>query len=154
LKDLAVLLDTNLLILFVVGMTSREYIDKHKKLTAFNTEDYDELVKIVGRAKEVFVTPNTLTETSNLAAYIGEPARGEVFRALQSLIVNSKEIHVPSSTAAERAEFIRLGLTDAALIEASSKDTVMLTTDLDLYLAVISSGSEAINFNHLPHRNM
>lgn len=153
-KNVSILLDTNLLILFVVGMASREYIGKHKKLTAFDTEDYDELVKIVGGATEVFVTPNTLTETSNLAAYIGEPARSEVFHALRTVIANSQEKHVPSRTTAERKEFIKLGLTDTALIGASTQDTIVLTTDLDLFLAVVENGSGAVNFNHLPHRNM
>jgi len=60
LKGIPLLIDTNLLVLFVVGTAAKEYIAKHKKLTAFTVEDYDMLVRIVSGAAEVLVTPNTL----------------------------------------------------------------------------------------------
>ncbi len=148
-KPYQILLDTNLLVLFVVGTTSREYIAKHKRLTEFSVEDYDALLKIISAASAVLVTPNTLTETSNLAAHIGEPAKSHVFDVLRDVIANSQETYVPSRRAAEREEFVRLGLTDASLIETSSEETTVLTTDLGLYLAVLGKGTPAINFNHV-----
>lgn len=145
-KPPTILLDTNLLVLFVVGTTSRKYIEKHKRLTEFAVEEYDALLKIISAASSVLVTPNTLTETSNLAAYIGEPARSEVLQVLRAVISSSQETYVPSRTASERTEFLRLGLTDAALIETATEETVILTTDLGLYLAVLAKGASAINF--------
>ncbi len=146
------LIDTNLLVLFVVGTAAKEYIAKHKKLTAFTVEDYDMLVKIVAGASEVLVTPNTLTETSNLAAYIGEPARSKVLDVLRAVSTTSQELYVPSSTAAHRREFIRLGLADAALLEVAAKNVTLLTTDFDLYNAALTQGAKALNFNHLRDR--
>lgn len=149
-KSCPLLIDTNLLVLFVVGTVAKEYITKHKKLTEFTVEDYDRLVKIIARASEVLVTPNTLTETSNLAAYIKEPARGKVLNVLRTVIASaSQERYVPSSVAAERKEFIRLGLADAALLEIAAKDVALLTTDFDLYNTALAKGALALNFNHL-----
>jgi len=37
LKSVPLLIDTNLLVLFVVGTAAKEYIAKHKKLTASST---------------------------------------------------------------------------------------------------------------------
>lgn len=144
-----ILLDTNLMVLFVVGTTSRQYIPRHKRLAAFTVDDFDTLVSVISRAPSVLVTPNTLTETSNLAAHIAEPARSEVFRVLRAVISKVQETYVPSTVAAKREEFIRLGLTDAVLMEASSQEAAVLTTDLNLYLAAIAKGSPAVNFNHL-----
>lgn len=148
-KDCTILLDTNLLVLYVVGTASREYIPKHKRLKEFTVDDYDLLLGKISLASSVLVTPNTLTETSNLAAYIGEPAKSAVFQVLRSVIAESNETYIPSRTAAGRDEFIRLGLTDSAIIEASLHEVVLLTTDLDLYVAATSKGIPAINFNHL-----
>lgn len=148
-KPCPILLDTNLLVLFVVGTASRGYIEKHKRLTEFTVEDYDALLKIISAAPAVLVTPNTLTETSNLSSYIGDPAKSHVFEVLRSIVASSEETYVPSQKASERPEFVRLGLTDASLIEISSDETTVLTADLDLYLAVVSKGSPAINFNHV-----
>ncbi|KAF0165241.1 MAG: hypothetical protein FD157_1593, partial [Rhodocyclaceae bacterium] len=72
-KATPILIDTNLLVLYVVGTASRSYIEKHKRLTEFVVEDYDALLKLINNASAVFVTPHTLAETSNLARYIGEP---------------------------------------------------------------------------------
>lgn len=149
------LIDTNLLVLFVVGTAAKEYIAKHKKLTEFTVEDYDLLVKLIARASEVLVTPNTLTETSNLAAYINEPARSKVLDVLRMVSIDSQERYVPSSAAARRSEFIRLGLADAALLEATAAEKVtLLTADFNLYHAALAKGSQALNFNHLRDRYM
>lgn len=151
-KGVPLLIDTNLLVLFVVGTADKGYIAKHKKLTAFTVEDYEMLVRMVSGASEVLVTPNTLTETSNLAAYINEPARSKVLAVLRTVIAGSQERYVPSSTAAQRSEFIRLGLADAALLEVAAKNITLLTTDLDLYCAALAKGALALNFHHLRDR--
>ena len=44
----------------------------------------------------------------------------------------------------------RLGLTDAALLEAATVETPVLTVDLGLYLAAAAKAPEtAVNFTHL-----
>ena len=60
-----IVLDANLLLLLVVGLTSRAYISKHKRLQGYEELDFDLLICLIGSAN-VIVTPNTLTETSNL----------------------------------------------------------------------------------------
>jgi hypothetical protein len=147
---LQLLIDTNLLLLFVVGSTSKKYIEKHKRLhPTYSLEDYELLHKVVSNATSVFVTPHTLTETSNLVKRIADPARTEIYRRLQALAIHTEEMHVPSKTAACRSEFIRLGLADSALIQLASDKITLLTTDLNLYLAVLKNGGKAINFNHV-----
>lgn len=142
-------LDTMLLVLFVVGTASRAYIAKHKRLTAFTEEDYVLPCAEVSQADAVFVTPNTLTETSNWLAYIAEPARSRVFQVLRQIVETTEERYLPAASAVRRPEFIRLGLTDATLLEAVSSEATLLTTDLDLQLAATAAGASSVNFNHL-----
>ena len=98
----------------------------------------------------VYVTPNTLTETSNLLAQHREPERSRFFDRLRYIIQESEEIVVASTIASKRPEFRRLGLTDAALLEAVTADTPLLTVDLALYLAALEKDpSSAVNFTHL-----
>lgn len=145
----SLLLDTNLLVLFVVGTADRDYIGQHKRLRAFTGEDFDMLFHIVSQAPAVFVTPNTLTETSNLASQIAEPARSLILRILGRLITATEERYIPSRAAAARTEYVRLGLTDAALLEVADKQAAILTTDHGLYRAALASGVPAFNFNHI-----
>jgi hypothetical protein len=145
----SLVIDTNLLVLFVVGTTKRGFVTRHKRLKAFSLEDFDLLCRVIASTAEVLVTPNTLTETSNILGYIDEPARTEVFQTFRSLVPSMQEEFVESRTAVGAKEFLRLGLTDAALLEIASESRSLLTVDLDLYLSVLNRGASAVNFNHL-----
>ena len=142
------LIDTNLLVLYVVGTASREYIAKHKRLSAYTVQDYDLLITIINAASDVLVTPNTLTETSNLSAFIGEPAKGKIFAVLEKVVACSKEVYVPSKSVVGQQVFLKLGLTDSVLVNVTG-DMTLLTTDFDLYQVALHKGVRAENFHHL-----
>ena len=97
----------------------------------------------------MFVTPNTLTEASNLLAQHGEPERSRIFGVLQTLIETTEEKAVESRAATRNSHFKRLGLTDAALLEVVSASNPLVTVDLDLYLAASEKeAGAAYNFTH------
>ena len=144
-----IFLDTGLLMLFVVGTTDKKLIAKHRRLKEFQERDYDILIDKIGHVDKVLVTPNTLTEASNLLDYHGEPERSRIFETLRTFIEEQEEIVVASKAASQRNEFIRLGLTDAGLLEVISSSNPLITVDLALYKAAISKESEsAHNFRH------
>jgi hypothetical protein len=113
-------------------------------------EDYERLVRLINETDhQVLVTPNTLTEASNLLAHHGEPERSLFFEVLQMLIEKNEEVLVASRDAACNSEFKRLGLTDAVLLEVVSASNPLITVDLDLYLAAYRKEvGAAFNFRH------
>ena len=145
----ALFIDANLIVLLVVGLVGRDLIARHRRTRTFAVEDYDRLSLAISQVGSVRVTPNTLTEASNLLGQHGEPQRSRLLLTLRALIEQSPETVVPSVDAARHEAFPRLGLTDAALLEVVSTDAPLLTVDLNLYVAALASGDEAaINFNH------
>jgi hypothetical protein len=92
-----------------IGLQS---IAMHKRLTAYIYNDLLLLLNLLSKAKKIVVTPNTLTETSNLAAHISEPARSHIYQVFKAIIAGPKvaERYVESNVAAARPEFFRLGL--------------------------------------------
>ena len=139
-------IDTNLLVLLIVGSVDRELVDTHPRTQRFTPEDYDRLAGIIG-AKRVFVTPNTLTETSNL---LKQPRDKKAIDRLRFFIEESEEIVVASATAARNSAFTWLGLADTALLEVVSAKRPLITVDLDLFRAAFAKGEEAaINFTYL-----
>jgi len=142
-------LDTNLLVLLVVGETDKKIIAKHRRCKAFDVNDYERLVGLISQIDQVLITPNTLTETSNLLAQHGEPERSRLFEVLRLLIEEHEEIVVTSKAASRNNEFNRLGLADAVLLEVVSSSNPLITVDLPLYLAATSKDSgSAYNFRH------
>ncbi len=140
-------LDTNLLILLIVGGVDTRIIAKHRRLSDYTEDDYVLLLVILEEASQVLVTPNTLTEASNLLAQHGEPERSLLMAGLHYLIDESEEIVVSSALASANSEFQRLGLTDSALLEAISEERPLVTVDMDLYAAALTKGDNvAVNF--------
>ena len=143
-------LDANLLVLLVVGSESREMIPKHRRLEHYSPEDYDILLDQLQETDRLYATPNTLTEASNLIGQHGEPERSALMGRLQYLIHQSNEFVVASVTASSNPVFPKLGLADAALLEAVTVETPLLTVDLSLYLEAIKGGEDrAVNFTPL-----
>lgn len=143
-------LDSSLLVLLIVGNAGKHLIAKHRRLREFSPEDYGTLIAMVSKVDQVFVTPNTLTEASNLLAQHRDPERSYFFDKLRFLIEESREVVVASKTASRSQFFHRLGITDAALLEAVTDQRPLVTVDLDLYLAATKkSRNAAMNFTHL-----
>ena len=142
--------DTNLLVLFVTGNVDEEIIGKHRRLREYTRNDYAALIREIDQYNRILVTPNTLTETSNLLAQHGEPERSRLLERLRVLIHGTEEIIVASTEASDDDAFHRLGLTDSALIQLASQDTPLLTVDFDLYYAILQRRENAVvNFTHL-----
>lgn len=143
-------IDTSLLVLLTVGSLDRRLIAKHKRSKNFTVEDYEQLLSWISARGGVCVTPNVLTETSNLLGQHEEPQRGQLLVQLRQIIENGKEIVVASIDAARNPSFKRLGLTDAALLELVSRESPLMTTDFELYMAANQKqDGAAYNFKHL-----
>ena len=151
--------DANLLVLLVVGNTDRSLIGKHRRLKRFRADDYERLINLIASATAsgipvsstgpILVTPNALTEASNLLAQHRDPQRSRFLNTLRMLIEASKEVVVKSVTASNSRVFTRQGLSDAVLYEAVSSETPLVTVDLELYVAIAAKDPHcAINFTH------
>ena len=142
--------DANLLVLLVAGRSARRLIARHRRLRDYSVADYHRLVDLLARVDQLFVTPNTLTEASNLLAQHAEPERSRLLDQLRALIHRSEEVVVVSRDAAAGAAFLRHGLTDAVLLEVVSEEIPLLTIDGGLYQEALGSGREtAVNFEHV-----
>ena len=146
-------MDANLLVLLVAGALDPDIIARHRRLRTFGAADFEQVREIVSGFEHVLVTPNTLTEASNLLGQHREPERSRLLATLRILIGESHEVVVASAEAAGHSSFTRLGLTDAGLLGLVSRDTPLVTVDLDLYLAALAADpSSAVNYRHHPER--
>ncbi len=139
-------IDTNLLVLLLVGSVDRNLIARHRRTRNFVPEDYDRLIAMIDTLDRVFVTPNTLTETSNL---LNGSQDLRLMKQLNILTQQAVEVYVSSQVAANNGVFNHLGLTDAVLLEAISVSRPLITVDFDLYGAALAKGDKfAFNFTY------
>ncbi len=101
---------------------------------------------MVDTLEQLFVTPNTLTETSNLL-HGSQDIRP--MKQLKILTQQAIEVYFPSQDAVNSDVFNRLGLTDVVLMESISADRPLITVDFELYGAAVAKGDKvAYNFTH------
>lgn len=136
-------IDANLLVLLVVGAVDRRLVGKHRRVRSFEPEDYDLLLALLQETPHpVVVTPNTLTEVSNL---IEDRQDRRFLRQLKEFIEVSEEVVVASSVASNNRAYEQLGLSDAVLLEIASAQRPLIAADLDLYNAALATkGNEAV----------
>lgn len=148
--DQRLLIDSELLVLLIVGTASPGFISAHKNLKAYSKADFDFLLSFLALVPNVVVTPNTMTEASNLARQIREPIRTLVGETLRALALLQDEVFVPSRNAVTRPEFTTVGLTDSVLLTLMRPTDVLLTADHLLVDLANAAGHEVINFRYLP----
>jgi hypothetical protein len=146
------LLDANLLVLLVVGLHDPALVPAHRRTRTFSVEDYDALTRVLANYDQIVVTPNILTEASNLLGHGDDKLSIRLSSILSSLIDQADERYVTSAHACTVGEYPRLGLTDAGILESVSGDLPLLTADLGLYVAAASKvPNGSFNFNHMRH---
>ena len=138
-----VVIDANLLVLLVVGAVARRLVGAHRRVRSFEPEDYDLLLDLLHETPQpAVVTPNTLTEVSNL---LEDRQDRRFLRQLKELIEVSEEIVIASSTASNNRAYEQLGLSDAALHEIASPKA----PDHDGLPILLCRGLERFSHDHM-----
>jgi rRNA-processing protein FCF1 len=148
--------DTNLLLLFFVGIFDARYISRYIRTTTYNEADFVVLAQVLQTFRRIIVTPHILTEVSNLSRDIDRGRRYEFFLLLESLLNAPSgqfvidERHRPAKLISTESEFPLLGLTDAAIIHrAAHRRNLVLTDDGPLGEYLERRGIDFIGFDDL-----
>ncbi len=75
--------------------------------------------------------------------------RSEIMSTFKQFIDTAAEGHVEGRSAAKLPEFIRLGLTDAAILSLNANEVQLLTVDHDLHTASAKMGFDVLNVTPL-----
>lgn len=145
----SVLIDANLLLLYVTGKTDRRIIPRFQRTQKYTIRDFEILERLLEQFfRIVLTTPNILTEVSNLATKLSDSERPLFFDQMKKCIASLSEMYCHSNTAAGDRNYRTLGLTDAGILTVCH-GLLVLTDDLPLYSVLLSRGRDAINFTHI-----
>ncbi len=146
-----ILMDTNLLLVYLIGLYDVELIEKHKRTKGkYYKEDFVLIDNILKRYSKIITTPHILTEISNLAAQIDETTKMKLFSLFSIKFMLLEEIFEPFIEIVGNYEFEKYGLTDSAFCSLAIKnDFVVLTDDFKFSGQLEKKHVETININHL-----
>lgn len=144
-----VLIDANLLALWIVGQVSEAEVPHCRRTRHYSIEDYRMLASYLSQFSHVIIIPNIATEASNLIGTLSGNYLNKAREILSSCLKAWDENYIESSQACEQKEYCRLGLTDAAILLAATKNMEVLTDDFDLYNCLSHKKIPVTNFTHL-----
>ena len=130
-----ILIDTNILIIILVGLIDPKLVPKTKEINIFEEKNYYELMAFIENdLKNLLILPNIMTEVDNLLnkRFIGD-YRWKYVIGFRKFLNETFEQYVNSITGAERYEFMKLGLTDSIILDVVLKNGgSLITGDSDL----------------------
>jgi len=145
------IVDSNLVILLLIGNFDRNKILKFKRTNMFVAEDYDLLVSIIRKFSEIIVTPNIFTEVCNLCNKYNAENDYKLYAYLTQIVNNFNESYIATKSITNLDTFGKLGVSDSTIFELCSRGGLLITDDFPLYNYLNSKKYPAINFHHLRH---
>jgi hypothetical protein len=144
-----VLVDTNLLVLFLVGLVNPRRIGTFKRTESFLVDDFELLRSLISHfGPRLLATPHIWSQVSDLTDLKGEELM-RVRSLMRDLVERSEEHFDAARGLVSHPVFNRLGLADAGIAAAQSTEVLILTADFPLYEALQQHGIESLNFNHV-----
>lgn len=143
-----ILIDTNLLLLYLIGTFERARITRFKRTSDFTEDDFELLATFLSAFPVIVTTPHLLTEVGNLANSL--PAQLKPAWAMHFAFQTARLIEVfqPAVEIMLNRSFSLFGLADAA-IHAASGEILVLTEDYPLSGFLQSQGIDVLSFRDL-----
>ena len=141
------LIDSNLLVLLLVGRANPARIANFKRTSAYDRADYRLLEEFISVFDRRLTTPHILTEVSNLVSLSG----GESVRAralTKDFVEMADELFESSRVVVKDHVFPGLGLTDDAIAKLGA-NALVITDDFALYGSLAQRGIDTINFSQM-----
>lgn len=143
-KRKGLLIDTNLVLLYIIGSIDIWLIRDFSRTAMFTVDDFDKVSRFIDYFDLKITTPHVVTEISNL---IGN--RQNIQSLLKIYIENSKEIFLESSNVSNSNAFLNFGLADTAIMNTAKTSYLIFTDDKPFYGFLINSKIDAVNLDQI-----
>lgn len=128
-----VLIDTNSLLLLVLGSIDPRIINSHSRTSIYEEEDFFTLVHLIeNNLAKILVLPNVWTEVDNLLNKFKGERKWVYIQNFKMLTSQTLEKYFPSSLGANNFHFLELGPTDVLLLECAKDCELLITSDSKL----------------------
>ena len=145
------LIDTNSLVILLVGLIDPKLINKHRRTSIYEEQDFIDLLEFIGDFKDLIVLPNVWTEVDNLLNNFNRDRKESYIIHITNTIKSTTEKFLESQSAVNNASFYDLGLTDSLLLEYSKVCKFLITSDSNLSDYAIANGIKV--FDLVKNRN-
>lgn len=148
------LIDTNALLLYLIGQHDPAYIPVYKRTRKYNLDDFTILSQFVRPFRRLITTLQILAEIHNLSQSVQESRVRKYFETLVHVLRPATEYYVEKSVLLENSKLPRFGFTDLSILEtARSQKVGALTDDFAAAGLLEKAHCGVVNFTHLRQYN-
>jgi hypothetical protein len=139
-----ILLDTNILLLYLVGTFDQRIVSTFSRTSNFSENDFIILLKLLALFEAKFTTPHILTEVSNLFGN-----RHDLHYSLQAYFMIVQELYITGARLGQNENFVEFGMTDTAILDLYENSYLVVTDDRRFYGLLLNNGVDTINFEDI-----
>ncbi|CAN5841553.1 PIN domain-containing protein [soil metagenome] len=143
-KNKGVLIDTNILLLYLVGSLDLNMIRGFKRTANFTENDFNLISNFIKQFNLKITTPHVLTEVSDFI-----DNRQNLQAVLKIFIEHTKEIFIESVELSKKDTFFKFGLADTSVTYSAKDSYLIFTDDRPLYGFLINSQIDAVNLDQI-----
>jgi rRNA-processing protein FCF1 len=146
-----VVIDSNLLIVLLIGLHDKNQISKSNLTSGFTEDDFEVIRNVAWKSVKVIITPHILAELSNLLVDRTRGKRGEILHSPYlektiGLLREAEEKYISKNDIIDCEESPRLGFTDLAVAQVAAKTKcAVLTNDGELYEKLVEMSCAVAN---------
>ncbi|AZQ44185.1 PIN domain-containing protein [Nonlabens ponticola] len=124
-----ILIDSNSLLVLILGLMNPALINKHSKTSIYEEEDFHNLVSAIKKIESIVVLPNIWTEVDNLLnKFTGSQKELYVKRIIETIKITSEK-YLESKMVENNYSFYDLGLADTLILECAKDCEMLITSD-------------------------
>lgn len=127
-----ILIDSNSLLVLILGLMNPTLINKHSKTSIYEEEDFHNLIATIKNLESIVVLPNIWTEVDNLLnKFTGNQKELYVKRIIETIKITSEK-YLESKMVENNYSFYDLGLADTLILECAKDCEMLITSDSQL----------------------
>ena len=149
-KQKGIFIDTNILVLYIVGTINPKYIKRFNRgKNDFDENDFILISEFIDSFETKITSPQILSEVSN---FLDEKA--DFCLGLKAYIELSEEKYIESEDLTKSHTFLKFGLADSSIVEVSKGSYLIFTDERPLFGYLTNQGIDAVNFEWLKSESL
>ena len=146
------LIDSNSLVVLLLGTIDPRLINRHKRTSIYEEQDYYELLARIKDFKELVTLPNIWTEVDNLLNNFTGHQKEMYIKSLKKLIQFTSEVYIKTRSITNQDHIYDLGITDSLILMHAKECKLLITSDSKLSDYAEANGINV--FDMVKNRNM
>jgi len=135
------IVDTNLMLLFIVGLYDLDYIKNFpfRRTARYSKEDFEKISNVFSHFNNIIITPHILTELYHLSEKVHSYRIEEYFGVFIKALLEFDEINVDKDIILNTPNLHKFGITDLAILSLASDKKYLVLSDDDKLSGLLRS---------------